>query len=141
LNSTSHRRFAPTGAEKFADSVGIGCYRIDLHPSTGGQNYIDVGSWPFQIPLGSLIPQRVENLAARLQKPGRDAHHQWLLSLHPVEWNIGESAGALAAHCLQNNLRRAACATTKTSKDFQRVLEKARGRARLAHDLQRVSES
>ncbi|MGG2474548.1 hypothetical protein ACNVD4_04205, partial [Rhizobium sp. BR5] len=23
-------------------SIGIGMYRIDLHPSTGGDNYIDV---------------------------------------------------------------------------------------------------
>ena len=52
----------PDGAQKFADSVGVGCYRIDLHPSTGGDNYIDVGCWPFQIPLGSLIPVRLENL-------------------------------------------------------------------------------
>ena len=43
-------------AENFADSVGIGCYRIDLHPSTGGDNYVDIGCHPFQIPLGALIP-------------------------------------------------------------------------------------
>ena len=29
-------------AERFADSVGVGSYRIDLHPSTGGDNYIDI---------------------------------------------------------------------------------------------------
>ena len=28
-------------AEAFADSVGIGSYRIDLHPSSGLDNYID----------------------------------------------------------------------------------------------------
>ena len=49
-------------AEQFADSVGIGCYRIDLHPSTGNRHYIDVSSLPFQIPLGSLIPVRMNNL-------------------------------------------------------------------------------
>ena len=48
-------------AERFPDSVGIGHYRIDLHPSTGGDNYIDVESLPFQIPLGALVPLRVEN--------------------------------------------------------------------------------
>jgi len=37
-------------AERFSDSVGVGCYRIDLHPSTNGINYIDVSSLPFQIP-------------------------------------------------------------------------------------------
>jgi hypothetical protein len=49
-------------AEVFADSVGVGCYRIDLHPSAGGTNYIDISSLPFQIPLGALIPKRMENL-------------------------------------------------------------------------------
>ncbi len=54
-------RKSPT-AEHFADSVGVGSYRIDLHPSTAGDNYIDVSSLPFEIPLGALIPKRVENL-------------------------------------------------------------------------------
>src|SRR5262249_32615744 len=49
-------------AERFADSVGVGSYRIDLHPGTGGDNYIDISSLPFQVPLGALIPRRVENL-------------------------------------------------------------------------------
>jgi hypothetical protein len=52
----------PKVAEQFEDSVGVGFYRIDLHPSTGGKNYIDIASLPFQVPLGALIPQRVENL-------------------------------------------------------------------------------
>ncbi|MEE3917727.1 FAD-dependent oxidoreductase [Micromonospora sp. BRA006-A] len=50
------------GAVSYPDSIGVGMYRIDLHPSTGGDNYIDVGSCPFEIPLGALIPQRMENL-------------------------------------------------------------------------------
>src|SRR5690606_20234086 len=33
---------ATVEAEPFDDSVGIGSYRIDLHPSTGGDNYIDI---------------------------------------------------------------------------------------------------
>ena len=31
--------------------MGVGSYRIDLHPSSGGDNYIDVSS-ALQIPLG-----------------------------------------------------------------------------------------
>ena len=100
-------RMAATGlprdrvmAEAFPDSVGIGSYRIDLHPSTGGNNYIDISSLPFQIPMGSLIPQRVENLLAGSKNPGVTHITNGCYRLHPVEWNIGEAAGALAAHAI-----------------------------------------
>ncbi len=89
------------GAEKFADSVGIGSYRIDLHPSSGGDNYIDVSSQPFQIPMGALIPKRIENLLAGAKNLGVTHITNGCYRLHPVEWNIGESAGALAAEALR----------------------------------------
>ena len=65
-------------AQSFPDSVGVGSYGIDLHPSTGGDNYIDISSLPFQIPLGALIPAGREP-AAGLQEPGDDPRHQRLL--------------------------------------------------------------
>ena len=86
-------------AERFRDAVGIGCYRIDLHPSTGGDNYIDISSLPFQIPLGALIPQRVENLLPACKNLGTTHITNGCYRLHPVEWNIGEAVGALAAFC------------------------------------------
>ncbi len=89
-----------TLAETYADSVGIGYYRIDLHPSTGGDNYIDVASLPFQIPLGALIPVRLRNLLAAAKNIGTTHITNGCYRLHPVEWNIGEAAGRLAAHCL-----------------------------------------
>lgn len=89
-------------AAQFDDSVGIGSYRIDLHPSTGGDNYIDVASLPFQIPLGALIPERVENLIPACKNIGVTHITGGCYRLHPVEWNIGEAAGALAAYCLQH---------------------------------------
>lgn len=88
-------------AESFPDSVGIGSYRIDLHPSSGGDNYIDVSSLPFQIPLGALIPQRIENLLPGCKNLGITHITNGCYRLHPVEWNIGESAGLLAAFALQ----------------------------------------
>lgn len=93
------------GAETFFDSVGIGSYRIDLHPSTGLRTYVDVSSWPFQIPLGALIPQRVENLLPACKNIGTTHITNGCYRLHPVEWNIGEAAGALAAYCLEKGLR------------------------------------
>jgi hypothetical protein len=91
-------------AETFRDSVGIGSYRIDLHPSSGGDNYIDVSSLPFQIPLGSLIPKRVENLIPACKNLGVTHITNGCYRLHPVEWNIGESAGCAAAWAVRNRL-------------------------------------
>lgn len=88
-------------AEPFPDSVGIGSYRIDLHPSSGGDNYIDISSLPFQIPLGALIPKRMENLIPACKNLGVTHITNGCYRLHPVEWNIGESAGALAAHAVR----------------------------------------
>jgi len=87
-------------AEPFPDSVGVGSYRIDLHPSSGGDNYIDVSSLPFQIPLGALIPKRVENLLPAAKNLGVTHITNGCYRLHPVEWNIGEAAGMVAAQAL-----------------------------------------
>jgi hypothetical protein len=87
-------------AERFPDSVGIGSYRIDLHPSTGGDNYVDVSCLPFQVPLGALIPQRVENLLAANKNIGTTHITNGCYRLHPVEWTIGEAAGETVAFCL-----------------------------------------
>ncbi len=92
------------GAEWFDDSVGIGCYRIDLHPSTGGDNYIDISAYPFQIPLGALLPVRMRNLLPACKNIGTTHITNGCYRLHPVEWNIGEAAGALAAFCCQRKV-------------------------------------
>lgn len=93
-----------SAAEPFADSVGVGSYRIDLHPSTGGDNYIDISSYPFQIPLGALLPIRVTNLLPACKNLGVTHITNGCYRLHPVEWNIGESAGLLAAFCLSRSV-------------------------------------
>ena len=92
------------GAVPYPDSVGIGMYRIDLHPSTGGDTYIDVASCPFQIPLGALIPVRLRNLLPAGKNMGTTHITNGCYRLHPVEWNVGEVAGSLAAHCLDGGL-------------------------------------
>ncbi len=111
------------GAAEYADSVGIGMYRIDLHPSTGGDNYIDVASSPFRIPLGALIPRRVENLLPANKNLGTTHITNGCYRLHPVEWNIGEAAGALAAFCLDRGVSpRAVRNTPALLDDFQSQL-------------------
>lgn len=111
------------GAEPFFDSVGIGSYRIDLHPTTKERTYVDISSWPFQIPLGALIPVRLENLLPACKNIGMTHITNGCYRLHPVEWNIGEAAGALAAYCLERGLvPRQVRSTPGHLMDFQRLL-------------------
>lgn len=100
MKATGKSREEVTAAV-FNDSVGIGCYRLDLHPATGGDNYIDISSLPFQIPMGSLIPKRVENLLPGCKNLGVTHITNGCYRLHPVEWNIGEAAGAIAAQAIR----------------------------------------
>jgi len=96
---------AGRGPYRHADSVGIGAYRIDLHPSAAGQGYLDLDSMPFELPLGALLPQRVTNLVAAAKNIGTTHISNGCYRLHPVEWNVGEVAGALAAHCVAGGRR------------------------------------
>ncbi len=110
------------GAEQFYDSVGIGSYRIDLHPSYR-RNYLDINNYPHQIPLGALIPQRVENLLPGCKNLGVTHITNGCYRLHPIEWNIGEAAGALAAYCLDKGLQpRQIRENHSLLADFQTVL-------------------
>ncbi len=110
-------------AEQFADSVGIGSYRIDLHPSSGLRSYIDISSYPFQIPLGALLPRRVENLLPACKNLGVTHITNGCYRLHPVEWNIGEAAGALASFCLDKGLSPRQVRNVRSHlRDFQHLL-------------------
>jgi hypothetical protein len=99
-----HGKEAAKKSADFFDSVGVGSYHIDLHPSTRGNNYIDFDSLPFQIPLGALLPEQVDNLLPACKNIGTTHITNGCYRLHPVEWSIGEAVGLLAAYCIQNKL-------------------------------------
>lgn len=84
------------------ETVGIGCWHsIDLHPTTGGRNYIDFATPPLRIPLGALIPIRVENLLPACKNIGTTHITNGGYRVHAVEWTIGEIVGLLTAFCLE----------------------------------------
>ncbi|MFO1159485.1 MAG: FAD-dependent oxidoreductase [Reyranellaceae bacterium] len=94
-----------TAAESFFDSVGTGAYRIDLHPSTSRtRDTVDIDSYPFEIPLGALLPVRVDNLLPACKNLGTTRITSGAYRVHPVEWSIGEAAGTLAAFALKNRV-------------------------------------
>lgn len=103
------QRAATTGKENnsaatFYDSVGVGYYHIDLHPSSEGDNYIDFASLPFQIPLGALLPVKTVNLLPANKNIGTTHITNGCYRLHPVEWSIGESVGLLIKYALDKKV-------------------------------------
>ena len=88
----------------FYDSVGVGYYHIDLHPSSDGENYLDFGSLPFQIPLGSLIPVRMKNMLPANKNIGTTHITNGCFRLHPVECSIGEAVGMLVSYSLDKKV-------------------------------------
>ena len=97
--SAEHQRAAR--ARPFDDSAGVGWYPIDIHNSGPDDVGVSCRTRPFQIPLGALIPARVRNLLAGAKNLGTTHITNGCYRLHPVEWNVGEAAGVLAAFALE----------------------------------------
>ncbi|MCX6380899.1 MAG: FAD-dependent oxidoreductase, partial [Armatimonadetes bacterium] len=77
-----------------------------------------------QIPLGALIPQRIVNLIPACKNLGVTHITNGCYRLHPVEWNIGESAGLLALYCVQRvTSPRAVRNTPSLLEDFQKWIQ------------------
>jgi hypothetical protein len=110
-------------AAPFADSCGIGWYPIDIHRSGSDDVGASCRTRPFQIPLGALLPRRMENVLAAAKNIGATHITNGCYRLHPVEWNIGEAAGALAAAALDRDVipRRIHAEPTRLA-DFQASL-------------------
>jgi hypothetical protein len=116
------------GAVQFGDAVGLGHYNIDLHPSTAGVNYVNLECYPFQIPLGALVPVRMRNLLPACKNIGTTHITNGCYRLHPVEWAIGEAVGALAAFCLAGGTEPHAVADSiRRTQDYQRLLTQTLG--------------
>ncbi|WNR46134.1 FAD-dependent oxidoreductase [Paenibacillus roseipurpureus] len=103
-NDVSREIRGDQGILRYADSVGVGSYHLDLHPTTVSQRGFYIPSYPYEIPLGSLIPVRVTNVLPACKNIGTTQISNGCYRLHPTEWNIGEAVGYLAAYALQNGL-------------------------------------
>lgn len=92
------------GIKRYEDSVGVGSYSLDLHPTVKTHRTFYIPNYPFEIPLGSLIPMRMTNLLPACKNIGMTQIAGGCYRLHPVEWNIGESVGYLAAYAIQQGI-------------------------------------
>ena len=108
----------------FKDSIGIGHYHIDLHMTTKTKTHFFDEAYPFQIPLGALIPIKTKNLVAACKNIGTTHITNGCYRLHPVEWNIGESAGYLVAFSIKNGIiPKNIYKNDKLLKDYQELLK------------------
>lgn len=98
----------PRGAVRFASSVALGDYAVDLHGCWGNSNFetdmersSDVpATWTvglFEIPLESLIPLTVDGFVAAEKNISQTRLANGATRLQPIAMMTGQAAGALAA--------------------------------------------
>ncbi|WP_090796498.1 FAD-dependent oxidoreductase [Pelagirhabdus alkalitolerans] len=105
------------------DTVGIGCYHLDLHTTATSMSALYVPSYPYEIPLGAFIQEELSNLLPACKNIGTTHITNGCYRLHPTEWNIGEVAGYLAAYSMQHGYTPLEIYQNKdTLKNFQRYL-------------------
>ena len=103
-----------TRARIYPDSVGIGHYPIDFHPcmdlspATAPGNRERPGerqgqgvTYPFQIPLRALIPQKIDNLLVAGKSIAASHIAAAAYRVHSFEWSVGAAAGVTATHALE----------------------------------------
>lgn len=105
-----------------SDSVGVGHYAIDIHLTTQTHTFLYDATYPFEIPLSAMVPVRLQNLIPACKNIGCTHLTNGCYRLHPVEWNVGESAGLLASYCIDHGVTPAQVADTQVSQ-FQAMLE------------------
>ena len=88
-------------ARWFDDSIGIGFYMVDIHPCGANERGRMMMPKPFQVPMAALVPQGVTNLLAAGKNLGVTHLTNGAFRLHPIEWNIGESAAVMASLALR----------------------------------------
>lgn len=101
-------RYNPAArARLWPDSIGIGLYHyIDVHDCCNSDLRPGSGQRvrPFQIPLRTMLAEGAPNFVAAAKNIGTTHITNGAVRLHPIEWNIGESAGVLAAFALQREV-------------------------------------
>jgi hypothetical protein len=109
-------------AKSLPRSVGVGAYRLDLHPGTNNAPTVDLGTVPFQIPLGSLLAVRVSNVLAGGKNLGVTHVANGCYRLHPIEWNVGEAAGLLAAFSVRKRMSPQAVNDGRVWTEFEQLV-------------------
>jgi hypothetical protein len=101
----------------YPDSLGIGYYAIDFHPCMAksppeapgntereGERQGAGQSYPFQIPLRAMIPQKIDNMLVAGKSIGTSHIAAAAYRVHSFEWSSGAAAGTTAAFALEKGI-------------------------------------
>jgi hypothetical protein len=101
----------------YPDSVGIGHYNIDFHPcyleypvekpgniERPGERQGHSESYPFQIPLRAMIPQKIDNLLVVGKSIATSHIAAAAYRVHSFEWSSGAAAGVTATFALNESI-------------------------------------
>jgi hypothetical protein len=101
----------------YPDAVGIGHYAIDFHPcmtksppeapgntERAGERLGQGQSYPFQIPLTAMIPQRIDNMIVAGKSIATSHVAAAAYRVHSFEWSSGAAAGITAAFALDEDV-------------------------------------
>lgn len=94
--------------KKFEDSIAMGSFLLDLHPTSGFRAGIDtrpIVANCFQIPYRILVPKAVDGLlvAGRCVSASRDAMSS--IRVMPQAYAMGQAAGEAAAICVEQGIQ------------------------------------
>jgi hypothetical protein len=106
-----------TRSSIYPDSVGIGHYAIDFHPcmtnsppeapgntEREGERQGAGQAYPFQIPLRSMIPQKIDNMLVAGKSIATSHIAAAAYRVHSFEWSSGAAAGTTAAFALEKGI-------------------------------------
>jgi hypothetical protein len=101
----------------YPDSVGIGHYAIDFHPcmtqsppeapgntEREGERQGAGQSYPFEIPLRAMIPQKIDNMLVAGKSIATSHIAAAAYRVHSFEWSSGAAAGTTAAFALEKGI-------------------------------------
>jgi hypothetical protein len=107
-NPAEHGARAVPTPVHVANSVGIGWYNMDIHPTCTSGHGVNAKVRPFTLPLGVFIPHDCDNVIPACKNIGVTHLVNAATRVHPIEWLIGEVAALLADHALTQNVSPAA---------------------------------
>jgi FAD dependent oxidoreductase len=91
-----------------SDSVGVAWYNMDIHPTVVSGHGVNARVRPFTLPLGAFVQTACPNLIPACKNIGVTHLVNAATRVHPIEWLIGEVAGIMACHVLQQSVNSAA---------------------------------